>query len=336
MVAARRSAVTAAASGPQSAARPRPLLLAAARVRTPARALAVLLLLMHAPAWGKAPPRPDDDDGEPRRAVVESELVSLGRVTDVSARAELPFAPHAAVVPESELLYLSPVAGDPRRELHPYFGAGVAAEEARDWDWELAALYGPRAAGVSSLGGSAYLSKGLGADWANNRPPVVELDGSLNVTRFAFDAASPVGAELLQIDFETSARLRLPRGLELQPRALLFLYDKSLSPRTADDVDALSVLARVGTYAPRGLLGARLRWRATSWLSPLVEADELAYAAGVGSATQLEAGLRLDLGHGLRATLAGGLLHNRLSGVARGLPDDRTVPLVEVEAHVHF
>jgi hypothetical protein len=278
---------------------------------------------------------PDPGD-EPWRPAADVEVSTLGRVTYASVSAEVPLSPRTAVVPAVELLHLSPVAADPQRELHPYFGAGIAGKQSRDWDWELAFLYGPRASGVSSLGVTSELSAALGAERPVDGLPPWELTLALGATLFGWDFVSPIGPGVTQLSAELTAVARLPAALVLRPEAAIFAYDRSLAPRTPGDVDTLSVLARLGTYAPRASVGARLLWKVTPQIAPLVGADELVYASGVGTGTRIEGGLRLDFGHGLHATLAGGLLHNRLQGVASRIGDPRTVPLLRVGMRISF
>jgi hypothetical protein len=252
----------------------------------------------------------------------------------------VPVSSRLELVPSAELFYLSPVDADPQSELHPYIGAGVAGEEPGDWDWELGLTYGPRAAGVSSVGASAAVSKGLrfGSDAPGPPPtgPDLRMDLSLNATVFSWRGPLFAGTSVTQVYAESHVRARLPHHLALRGQGMFFLYNPSLALRTAEAIDAFGILARVGTYAPRALGGVRLIWKATGTVAPLIQADEIVYAAGVGTATQVAAGFRLEMAPVLWATLVGGFLHNVLSGVASTLDDARTVPLVDVTVSVAF
>jgi hypothetical protein len=288
------------------------------------------------------PPSPEsggpgaESGHEQRQSTADAEASTLGRVTYAAARVDVPITRHAVLIPLAELLYLAPVASDPTREFHPSFGAAVGLERPGDWEWELSIMYGPRSYGVTSSAAAIDLSRSFGLDGDRERAPSLSVDVSLNARQLGWRPVSLVGADVAQFYFDASARMRISEHFTLRPRAMVFVYDRPLVARTADQVDAMSALALVGTYAPRALVGTRLTWRATSRISPFVEADEIAYAAGVGSATELVGGLRVDLGHGLHATAAGGLLHNRLRGVATELDDQRTVPVLEGQWTVRY
>jgi hypothetical protein len=299
---------------------------------------------------------------EAQRPEADAHVTGLGRVTYAAASVDLPISARAAFVPAAELLHLTPVASDPRRELHPYLGAGLSASEADDWDWEVAALFGPRAAGVASAGASAEVTKGLrtGAEGADTAPagatrpgrgrggrarmprpaprpdPDWELSLAGDVTLYSWQPASPVGRHVVQLLLQAEARGRLSARLRLRLTGMLFAYDRSLAPRVADDVDALGILARVGTYAPRAFAGARMSWNLTEAIGPVVEVGGVVYAAGVGAAARVAAGVHADLARSLRVSLLAGMLHNRLAGVAAALDDQRTVPLIEIDARVLF
>jgi hypothetical protein len=296
-----------------------------------AAALAVVAAPAPARAWGLVargliapPPAPPPVAG--RHPALNAEMSTLGRVTYGDLRGEVPVSPHLALVPAAELLYLAPVASDPEGHLHPELGMGLALEAPDRWDFELGVTYGPLASGLTTLGAAADVSKRAGG---------VDLDASLNVMRFLFRGVPPV-APVTQLYVEASASGDIASDFELRGRGLVFAYDRSLAPRTPAAVDTMSVLARVGTYAPRWLAGARLTFRANHELAPLVGVDALGYADGVGKGVQAQAGVRIDFGPRLRLTLAGGLLHNWLSGVARALPDPRTVPLIRSECEIDF
>jgi hypothetical protein len=278
---------------------------------------------------GETPPEPG------RASSASAEMSALGPVTWAGARAEIPLSPSAALVPATELLYLSPVAGDARRELHPYVGAGVAFEAPDGWDWEVSVMHGPRAYGVTSLEGTIEVSTTLGGNPASGRPPA-DVDLAVTATQLGWRPRSPLGTDVTQLHVDADARLHVTDSITVRPRAMFFVYDRAFATRTLAQVDALTELARVGTFAPRALAGARLTWRAASWLAPLVEADRLSYVADVGTGTELEAGARLILGQAVRATLAGGFLYNSLGGTARRLGDQGFVPLVEAELEVRY
>jgi len=280
------------------------------------------LVLALAAALADAPAR-----AEERRAAAAATFASVGRVTYTEARAEVPVARAAALVPSAELLHLGPVPGDPEREFHPQFSLGLAFEPGAGYEAEVALGYGPSASGISSLGALGDLSTSVGP---------VSLDVALGVVRFAFDFPSPAGPAVTQAAFEASASERIAAGVRLRTRGMLFLYDRNLAFPTPGAVDSVGILAREGAYPPRGLVGVRLGWHATEILVPVAEVEEIAYLEGIGSGTRAQAGLRLDLSGGARVTLEGGLLHNQLRGVASRLSDRRTVPLVEASCEIDF
>jgi hypothetical protein len=196
-------------------------------------------------------------------------------------------------------------------------------------------MHGPRAYGVTSLEGSIEVSTTVGGARDPGRAPA-EVDLAVTATQLAWRPPSPLGTDVTQLHVDAGARLQVTDSIYVRPRAMFFVYDRAFATRTLAQVDALTELARVGTFAPRGLAGARLTWRAASWLAPLVEVDRLSYVADVGTGTELEAGARLILGKAVRATLAGGFLYNSLGGAARRLGDQGFVPLVEAELEVRY
>jgi hypothetical protein len=268
------------------------------------------------------------DEPEPAHPAGEAELSVLGRVAYADAEVDVPIAPQAALVAAAELWYLAPVSSDPHQELHPLLGAGVALDALAGWDWELSILHGPRAYGITvselALDASRVVDKSL------------EIDATLGARQLGWNPPASIGSDVAQFYLDAAARVRLADTLKLRPRAMLFLYDRALSPQTTDDVDALSALALVGTYAPRALGGLRLTWIAGPALAPVAEIDEIVYAGGVGSASELTAGAWFTLGRDVHATIAAGLLHNWLTGVAAQLDDQRTVPVVQARVTVGY
>jgi hypothetical protein len=285
-----------------------------------------------APAWGLLapglralpPPPPEPPPADGRRAEIDVEVSTLGRVTYGDLRAEVPVTPRLALVPAVELLHLAPVASDPQGHMHPELGVGLALEAPDHWDFELRAMYGPLASRLTTLGAAADVGTRAGP---------VDLDASVTVMRFIFSNVPRV-APVTQLYVEGSAAGEIADDLELRGRGMVFAYDRSLAPRTPAAVDAMSVLSRVGTYAPRWLAGARLTWSANKELAPLLGVDALGYADGVGKGVQARVGVRIDFGPRLRLTLATGLLHNWLTGAARALPDPRTVPLIRASCEI--
>jgi hypothetical protein len=183
------------------------------------------------------------------------------------------------------------------------------------------------------LGGSFELAK----DFEEGAPgPVLLTDASLSLHAVQFSWIPPTvnGGSALQLYADAKLRLALSEAFVLRPRVMFFLYDHVFV--TVDDVNALSLLARVGTFPPRVYGGGRLTWKAVTLLYPFVEAAELLYVADVGSGTQADAGVRAKLGGSVVLTVAAGLLRNRLRGAASGLDDQRTVPLVAAECEVNF
>jgi hypothetical protein len=294
-------------------------------VRSMSRAIIGCVIALATAVIGPATAAP----AEPARPSLEADFGTAGRVTYAGARAEIPLAPAAVLVPSAELLHFAPAPSDPQRELHPEIAAGVAFEPGGGAEWEVTAAYGPRASGVASVGGSVDVSRRLGA---------VDLDAGAGVARYAFEQPSQAGAgvAITQATFEGVAAAAVGRDLRLRTRTMLFLYGPEPRFRTPAAIDAVGILARVGSYPPRALVGFRLTWRGTSELAVLAEVNEIAYAAGVGSGTRLETGVRVHFPKGLRVTVEGGLLANRLRGVASRLGDQRTVPVVDAACEIDF
>jgi hypothetical protein len=296
-----------------------------------AAAFASLFVILPGAAWARAKGAitvERHDEPEPDRAAGEAELSVLGRVAYADADVEIPIAPHAALVPAAELWYLAPVSSDPHQELHPLLGAGLALDGLGGWDWELSILHGPRAYGLTvsdvALDASRVLDTGL------------EIDATLGARQLGWNPPASIGSDVAQLYLDAAVRVRLSDGLKLRPRAMLFLYDRSLAPQTTDDVDTLSALALVGSYAPRALAGARLTWTARPALAPVAEIDGIAYAGGVGFAGELVAGAWFAFGPDAHATITAGVLHNWLRGVAGDLDDQRTVPVVQARVTVGY
>jgi hypothetical protein len=258
---------------------------------------------------------------------------SLGPVTYGEADVDVPLGPHAVIIPEVELLYLGPVEGDSHREFHPFVGAALMFEEPQHFDWGFTLTEGPPAYGVAIVGGSLELSKDFEGDGTE---PVLltDLDLSLHFLQFDWIPPSTQGASAWQLYADAKLRLALTDSLVLRPRVMFFLYDHVFV--TVDDVTALSLLARVGTFPPRLYGGGRLTWKATTLFYPFVEAAQLLYVADVGSGTQVDVGVRAKLGTHVILTVAGGVLHNRLAGMASTLDDQRTLPLLDATCEVDF
>src|SRR5262249_16286116 len=133
---------------------------------------------------------------------------SVGPVTYADADVDVALGPHAVIIPEVELLYLGPVEGDSRRELHPFFGAPLIFEGPQRFDWGFTLTEGPPAYGVAVVGGSLELSKDFEAD---SSEPVflTDLDLSLHFVQFAWIPPSAIGATAWQLYIDAKLRLAL-------------------------------------------------------------------------------------------------------------------------------
>jgi hypothetical protein len=264
---------------------------------------------------------------EPRPVSIDTELIAYGRVINGELQAEVPVSDHVALVPSTELLYLAPI-GSEAHEFHPHVGAGITGELAGDWDWELSLDYAPRSSEISSIGAAAGVSVGFGADWKHDRAPTLDLESSARVTHFMWSAGSPIGGDVTQLHLESTLSMRIFGDLQLSVRDMFFFYDRSLASPDSAVVDALGVLASVGSFPPSVVVGVGLVWKPSAFVAPIARGDQITYATDIGAASLVEVGVRFRFTRSLHLTLAGGFLHNELRGAANRLPDRRTSPLL--------
>jgi hypothetical protein len=110
-----------------------------------------------------------------------------------------------------------------------------------------------------------------------------------------------------------------------------FLYDKDMTQALGNRLGSIMVLARVGTFAPMLLGGLRVGYSFVRWLTPFVEGDEIAYQAGVGTATELLGGARVRFTKWLTWNIGAGALVNAVSGPLVPSGTDTTLPIVRTE-----
>jgi hypothetical protein len=257
-----------------------------------------------------------DTDSEVPGPTVDADVEELGPVTWMDARADLSVSKSVGFFPQAALLRVGPLSEGDETAWRPYFGGGAIYRPSDDWSLELSAMYAPPSYNITSLGGIFGVEKEFGADWENDKPPVVELGVELALTHFAWEnGLGPAGEDLFQWFVEVKPLIRLGAGFEVTPRGMYFVYDKALTTAAGDRLGSVMVLAEVGAFAPpRALGGARAAYHATGWLAPFVEADEILYAYDSGDATELLAGASLKPATFLTFVLGGGALLNRNSG----------------------
>jgi hypothetical protein len=285
---------------------------------------------------GKAEGDPTDEK-PPVTAGVSSSRV--GRVSYTGTRVDTPLSKKWSLIPQAALLYIAPYrAGDPSIVV-PYIGGGVGYRPAPTWSTELSAMYGPRAHGLESVSGTVAVGKELGGDWSRDLAPPVTLEFALGGARFLWENGNgPAGPRIFQAWLQSSALVRLTSRLHAIPRGTYYVYDHSLSGATGDRLGSISVLAQVGSYAPRALAGGRIGyWLGTERVFPFVDAQEIVYAEGVGTGTQLAGGVRVNVTRSAHLMAMGGLLHNRVSGPLVSPDYDLTnVPVVAGELEIGF
>jgi hypothetical protein len=259
----------------------------------------------------------------------------LGHVTYASVRADVPVMRRLSLIPQAALLRVAPYRATDPATINTYVGGGVVVRPADGWAVEATTTVGPRANQISSVGFALGASAELGADWAHDRPPPLAIDLSFAGTRFDWaNGLGPAGADVLQMYALAQATLRLGARVTLQPRGMLFVYDKALDDARGDRLGTVSTLARVGSYAPRWMAGGRVGYLLARWLTPFVDAEEIGYAAGIGHGTKLAGGVRVRAG-AATVTAYGGAILNRVGGPLVPTEFDlRTVPLVGLEAEL--
>jgi hypothetical protein len=283
-----------------------------------------------------------DEDEETRPVEASADAEQLGRVTWAGARVDIPVFGKFSLLPQAELLHVFSSSSPGDEDMwNPYVGAGLGFHPREDWTFELSALFGPTSFNVGSIAGTLAVTKEFGADWSHDKPPGVELSAELAVTRYSFeDGTGPAGSDILQSYLSLEALLRVGSHVEITPKAMGFLYDKTLYAAQGSPagvrLDGIPVLARVGTFAPRALVGVRLGYAFAKWLIPFVEIDEIVYAAGIGDASEITGGVRFQLGEYSSMTAGGGALANRVSGPLVAPGTDGTVPVALLGVELGF
>jgi len=264
----------------------------------------------------------------------------VGHVTYEGARVDVPLSKQWSIIPQAAILRVQPLHdGDPVT-VNGYVGGGIGWRPGPGWSIEASTMYGPRAWGLTSLGGALSVSKEIGADWPNDVAPWVTLEASTALTHFNWtDGNGPAGADILQGYVEAQAAFTPGRHWQITPKAMFFYYDKTLDHADGERLGTVSTLARIGTYAPLGMIGLRLGYVIAGWLTPFVEGQEIGYAASIGTAQRVTGGVRAKLGRGAALTAYGGAIVNHVSGPL--VPGDEvdalhTVPVVGLEAEWAF
>lgn len=274
------------------------------------------------------------------RPAIGASATQVGHVTWAGLRADVPVHPRWSIIPQAALLRVSPYRPDDPVTVNTYVGGGVGLRPARGVSLEVSALYGPRANQLSSLGFALVTSLELlrARDDEGDLPPRVALEIALAGTRFDWaNGLGPAGSSLTQAYAQAQLPIRLGRRVVLTPRGMYFLYDRTLDEARGERLGSVSTLARIGSYAPRWMAGGRLGYAITRWLTPFVEAESIGYAAGIGHATKLDAGVRATLGARGAIAAYGGAIVNRVGGPL--VPADfdlRTVPLVGLELELRL
>ncbi len=260
-----------------------------------------------------------------------------GNVTYMSVRADVPVAHAWSVVPQAALLRVAPFTPTDAVSINGYVGGGLVYRPIDGWSIEASTMIGPRAYDVASEGFSLGVAGDIGADWPHDKPPPLSVSLQLAGTHFNWaDGLGPAGPDLLQLYAIAELTWRLGSRFTLQPQGMYFVYDHTLQDASGARLGTVSTLARVGSYAPRWLSGMRLGYRVNDWLTPFVEGDEIGYADGIGSGTELLGGLRVQFGK-VRLSALGGVLSNRVGGpLVPTAFDLGTVPIVGFQGEVGF
>jgi hypothetical protein len=263
----------------------------------------------------------------------------VGRVTYVGTRVDVPISKKWSLIPQAAMLHIAPYrVGDPTVFV-PYIGGGVGFRPAPTWSTELSAMYGPRAHGLESVTGMFGVSKEIGGDWSRDIAPPVSLELAVGLSRFLWENGNgPAGPRIVQGWLQGQALLRATSRFHVIPRASYFVYDHALDGAVGDRLGSISVLAQVGSYAPRALVGGRVGyWLGSERVFPFVDAQEIFYAQDVGTGTQIAGGARVNVGRNAHVMAMGGLLHNKVRGPLISPDYDLTnVPVVAAEIEVGF
>jgi len=284
--------------------------------------------------------RPGPDPNEAEKPPVSAGVAAnrIGNVTYAGARVDVPVSKRWSIIPQTALLHISPyVSGDPTVFV-PYIGGGVGHRPAPGWSLELSGLYGPMSHGIESWTAIAGVSKELGGDWSQDiAPPItVQLAASWNRFRWA-SGNGPAGDTITQYFGQLEVLWRATRRLQVTPRGMYFVYDKSLAGATGPRLGSVSVLSQIGVYAPRWMAGGRVGYLIGQRVFPFVDGQHIGYAEGVGTGNQIAGGVRVNLGHQSSVMAMGGVLFNRVGGpLVNPNYDLARVPVIGTEVEVAF
>lgn len=285
---------------------------------------------------GKPGPEPGAEETPPVSAGVAGSQTGL--VTYAGARVDVPLSKRFSLIPQFAMLNVAPYrSGDPNTFV-PYFGGGVGYRPAPTWSIEASALYGARVRDLMSVSGTLGVTKEFGADWAHDVPPPVALELALGTSYFDWaNGLGPAGSTIVQGWLQGQLLWRATRRLHVTPRAMGFAYDHSLAGATGAALGSVTVLAQVGSYAPRAVFGGRVGYLIGTRVFPFVDGQEILYAEGIGNGTQLAGGLRYDIATTAHVMAMGGLLWNRVGGpLVPAAYDLSRVPVAALELELGF
>jgi len=274
------------------------------------------------------------DDTEERRPFgVGVGATNVGHVTYAGTRVDVPIAKRWSIIPQAALLNVRPIDPNGTATTNVYVGGGLGYRPAESWQLEASVIYGPQAFGLQSIGGSFSVAKDFGADWAHDRAPPATLQVTASATRFEWaNGNGPAGSDVVQSYLEAQLFILAGRRLQITPKGMLFVYDKTLSQAQGQRLGTVSALARIGSYAPRAMLGARVGYLVDTWLTPFVDAEEILYVEDIGTAQRLVGGARLRLARDAYFAAFGGAIVNHVGGALVPTDEDlRTVPVVGME-----
>ena len=274
------------------------------------------------------------DDTEARRPFgIGVGATNVGHVTYAGTRIDVPIAKRWSIIPQAAILNVRPIDPNATPSTNVYVGGGLGFRPADGWQLEASMIYGPQAYGLQSLGGAFSVAREFGADWAHDTAPPVTLQLTASATRFEWaNGNGPAGPDVVQGYLEAQAFILAGKHLQITPKGMFFVYDKTLSQAQGQRLGTVSALARIGSYAPRAMVGARLGYLIGTWLTPFVDAEEIFYVEDIGSAQRLVGGARFKLAKETYASAFGGAIVNHVGG--RLVPPDEdlhTVPVVGVE-----
>jgi len=279
--------------------------------------------------------RSDDKSRDPVETSVDA--TQLGVVTWIDARVEIPIVGGLSLFPQGALLHLAPQGAVNDEELHGFAGGGVGWGPADRWHLELSTMYGPPSDDIESLAGEIEVEREFGGSDASEAPRPLELHGGFSVQHVHWEnGLGPAGSDVVQFFGDLSAVWRPVDRLEVRPRGMFFGYDKSLDQATNGRFGGIAVLAEVGTYAPLALGGVAVGYSFLRWLTPSVSVREIAYAAGVGDATEVSVGARVRITRGWTVSASGGFLWNRVHGPLVQADAPSWLPVGELEIAATF